>query len=106
MEIFNHERNMAELVESLHAAGIKAERCGRSEIVCSFPGGNCVLRLSRTGCSLESAKLFERDRLKCLAAKYEGWERAALLRANDAELRARRHHENAKRFRNMLEQLG
>lgn len=100
-----HERNMAELVESLHAAGIKAERCGRSEVVCSFPGGNYMLRLSRTGYSLESAKLSERDRLKCLAAKYEGWERAALMQANNAELRARRHHENAKRFRNILEQL-
>lgn len=106
MNSLYHEQNMSELVESLHAAGIKAERCGRSEVVCSFPGGNYILRLSRTGCSLESAKLLERDRLKSLAAKYEGWERAALLRAKDAELRAGRHHENAKRFRNMLEQLG
>lgn len=105
MDNRTHELNMSKLAESLHAAGIKAQRCGRSEIVCSFPGGNYMLRLSLTGYSLESAKLFERDRLKCLAAKYEGWERAALMRANDAELRARRHHENAKRFRNMLEQL-
>lgn len=105
MEIFNHERNMSELVESLHAAGIKAERCGRSEVVCSFPGGNYMLRLSRTGYSLESAKQFERDRLNYWIEKYEGWEKAALSQASAEEQRAMRHRENAIQYRKMLEEL-
>lgn len=105
MDNRTHDLNVNEVVESLRAAGIKAQRCGRSEIVCSFPGGNYMLRLSLTGCSLERAKQYERERLNYFVKKSEGWEKAALARANSAELRAMYHRENAIQYRKMLEQL-
>ena len=105
MDNRTHELNMSKLAESLRAAGIGAQRCGRSEIVCSFPGGNYMLRLSLTGCNLEHAKQYERERLNYFVKKSEDWEKAALARANSAELRAMYHRENAIQYRKMLEEL-
>ena len=105
MDNRTHELNIGKLVESLHAAGIGAQRCGRSEIVCSFPGGNYMLRLSLTGCSLERAKEYERERLSYFVKKSEDWKKAALARAHSAELRAKYHRENAIQYRKMLEEL-
>lgn len=73
--------------------------------VCSFSNGNYILRASLTDYGPEFAKQFERDRLKALVARYEGWEKAALGQANKAELRAERHRESAIYLRKMLEQL-
>lgn len=105
MDNRTHELNMQELVDGLHDAGINAIRFGRSGVVCSLSNGNYIMHLSLSSYGPEFAKQFERDRLKALAARYEGWEKAALEQANKAELRAKRHHEEARHFRAMLEQL-
>lgn len=105
MDNRTHDLNMKELIESLNAAGIEAVRYGRSGVACSFSNGNYILRLSLTNYTPEIAKQFERGRLKYWAEKYKDWEKAALKRANEAELQAKRHHEDAQYLRKMLEQL-
>ena len=100
-----HERNMGAILEALRAAGIGAERFGRSGFVCSINGVNFELSASPTAFTLMTARRHEGQRLASWINKYTEWERAALNRAAEAEQVAKRHHAILETYQEQLNQL-